>query len=125
MPKMRPSFSAERPTFTSAVAWVAWLLVSAAGCGQTCDPPNGGKPVRYAGGFSDGETYESSSPFSGRLHFPGGQRYDLEHHLGHAPQTFDINLSFGEKPESGVALSAGNSTEIECADDEIIRIKND
>lgn len=137
MRKMRLSFSAStRAAVTIACALgLAW---GASGCGQTCDTSDEGNPAeRYDGGktstglgtdggvgLSTGPVYESSPYNEGRLHFPGGKRYDLVHHLGFAPVNVSINWAFGE---SGGPISegTGNGAEIECKDDQVIRIKND
>jgi hypothetical protein len=122
-------------------AWVAAAAVAVlglTGCsGLTCDISDDGNPAEqyeggntYAAGTVDG-FYESSPWHSGWLHFPGGQRYDLVHHLGFEPQNVNVMLSFsengvGEDAEADTAAqAAGNSGELQLVNDQIIRIKND
>ena len=135
MPKMRVSFSASTRAAVS-IACALGLAWGASGCGQTCDTSDDGNPPeRYEGGktsnglvadsgVSTGPLYESSPYSSGRLHFPGGKRYDLVHNLGFVPATVQIWWAFSEN-DGPISLGTGNAAEVECKDDQVIRIKND
>lgn len=113
-------------------------MLAAAGCsGSTCDiSDDGNPPERYEGGTTWGAGsadafYESSSWHSGWLHFPGGKRYDLAHHLGFEPQDVHVMLSFSENGVAAdtqadtAAQAAGNSGELQLVNGDVIRIKND
>ena len=115
-----------------AILATAALLLSGTFAAASCAPPcetSDTDPVRVTEGTVDpsGSSYESA-PWNGPyLHFPGGRRYRLEHHLGRTPVLVQTYLSFSEEPMSGgnAAESAGNQAVIEAVDDEIILVHND
>lgn len=117
----------------SLVASTLLLLgVASSFAPAACSPPcetSESDPVRVTGGTADpsGTVYQSSAWEGPYLHFPGGRRYQLEHHLGRTPTIVTTYLSFDENPIPGsnVAESAGNQAVIEAVDDEIIQIRND
>ena len=106
----------------------ALLLTPTASCGPPCETAND-DPVRVTEGTVDasGTVYESSTWAGPYLHFPGGRRYQLEHHLGRAPTMVTTYLSFDQEPMPGgnASESAGNQAVIERVDDEIIQVRND
>ena len=91
----------------------------------TCDRSESGNPaVLYSEGVASDGVY-MSSPWDGELlYFPGGMRYELEHHLGATPRFFQPYLSFsrygtkgasGESDESessALSPAAGNQVEV-------------
>jgi hypothetical protein len=110
---------------------LALAVAATLGCAPACDTGEASEPQRFTGGTTKNGIYETSGWSGGWLHFPGGKRYDLVHHLGFSPAVVDVSLSFSE---SGVgdrvqadtaAKAAGNSGEAEIVNDEYVRIKND
>jgi hypothetical protein len=71
----------------------------------------GGPPVDYTEGTTNGDTYQTT-PIDGRwLHFPGGRRYRLHHALGQKPAELSSTLSFDEDvhPEEGDESPRGST----------------
>jgi hypothetical protein len=104
-----------------------WLLTGCP-CGRE------DSTVAYQGGTADAGTYQSSSWQGPWLHFPGGRRYLLAHHLGRTPATVTTYLSFKEYPGAGgnpddkpgnASQAAGNEALIEQVDAVNIRVRND
>jgi hypothetical protein len=112
-------------------AW--WLLLGAlllTGC--PCGRED--STIAYQGGRAEAGTYQSSSWQGPWLHFPGGRRYLLAHHLGQVPASVTVYLSFKEypgpdgNPDDGpgnASQAAGNETVIEQVDAENIQVRND
>jgi hypothetical protein len=117
------------------------LAAATAGCGviadlgpSTCDRSADGNPeVVYTQGMVDGGVY-MSSPWKGDpedqdddlLFFPGGMRYDIQHHLGAIPRWWQLYLSF-DRDGAGtgtLALAAGNQAEIRDATSERLLVVN-
>jgi hypothetical protein len=113
------------------------FVVSAAGaagfaCSATCDTSDEGNlPTWYEAGTAVNGMYASSSSHEGLLHFPGGKRYDLVHHLGFEPIQVQLYWSFAavgigwDAQKSTLTSAAGNSALILLKNDEFIRVKND
>ena len=80
----------------------------------------------YADGTVEGLEYQSS-PIEGRwLHFPGGRRYQLVHHLPARPTQLAAFLSFDEDPpRDDFTLGTGSIAVFEEVTDETITIHND
>jgi hypothetical protein len=105
------------------------------GCSPACDAgDDANQPVVYDGGTAVNGYYFSTSSHGELLHFPGGTRYDLYHHLGFEPIMVQIYWSFNEagvgtyeqtKDKSSLTTGAGNSAEIQLKNDQFIRVKND
>ena len=58
------------------------------------------------------------------LSFPGGQQYQLEHHLGYTPANVKIEFAFGPTAQE-VSPCSGNACVIHCTDSKIIWVRND
>jgi hypothetical protein len=130
MPKMLPR-SCNDSLFAAcaALAAGACVLVSATpACGPTCDTTDTGNPAeRYEGGTVSGTAsrfYVSSDWTAGLLHFPGGKRYELAHHLGFTPAEIAIYVSFAER-DTPVTPCSGNTCVIQIVNADAITIKND
>ena len=119
---------------TSRAAWVA-LAASATlaqGCAaaQTCDTSIADNPAsRYVQGTVSGGAAPmyASSPWNANwLDFEGGKRYELVHGLGFAPANVAVYLAFSSNgtKDGDVAMSAGDSADIELVDDRAIRVQN-
>jgi hypothetical protein len=118
--------SARRSIPTRALWLVALLCASASvGCSPPCQTADT-DPVRVSeGNVDDSGTFYESAPWGGPyLYFPGGRRYQLEHHLKRTPTLVNTYLSFDQSGGSS-AESAGSQTVIDSVDDEIIQIRND
>jgi hypothetical protein len=109
----------------------SWLAASAAlgpvGCSAAaaCDTSDDGNSVvTYTGGTTEAAVYTSSPWTTGWLHYPGGSRYELVHHLGRVPTEVVVYLAFSENPGS-CSLCAGNSCVLTKTDDVAIGVKND
>jgi len=105
----------------------AWLLTGCP-CGRE------DSTIAYDGGTAEAGTYQSSTWQGPWLHFPGGRRYLLAHHLGEAPASVSVYLSFKESPGPGgnaddqpgnASQAAGNETVIEQVDAQHIQVRND
>ena len=123
-----------------SVEIASWLLLvgaalGVAGCGDPCNASVGAPEVYAAGtvhceGAGIGCVYETSGWHGPLLHFPGGKRYELLHHLGHEPAEVTLMIAFsGEgtavsEPGNALAPSAGNSAELVRIDDKVIVIQN-
>jgi hypothetical protein len=104
-------------------------------CSPACDTSDEGNlPARFEGGTAVNGIYASSSAHGDLLNFPGGQRYDLFHHLGFEPALVQLYWSFAEAGvgwdaqtdgKSSLSPAAGNSALIQLKNDEFIRVKND
>jgi hypothetical protein len=118
----------------------AYLLVvltagaGAIGCGATCDTSDEGNvPSAHEDGTTVNGYYFSSESHGRLLHFPGGRRYDIYHHLGFEPILVQLYWSFAEvgvgttdqTDRSTLSAAAGNSAEIQLKNDRYIRVKND
>lgn len=122
------------------------LLVMLAACAAVsgcsaaaCDTSDDGNPPQlYEGGnvynAVNGSIYESSSAHGPLLHFPGGKRYDLVHHLGFEPLVVLMYWSFfqtgiavdAQNDDAGtLTLASGNSALSQLANAHSIRVKND
>lgn len=121
---------------TIAVALTLALGLGASSCSSPCDSSDDGNPpdLFTAGSVAcAGNTcrYETSSWHGELLHFPGGKRYDLEHHLGVEPTDVHVYLAFTpdgvgrDEQSAAVAPSAGSSSVIQLVNDRVIRVKND
>jgi len=111
-------------------AW--WLLGGWLLTGCPCGRED--STIAYDGGSAEAGTYESSSWQGPWLHFPGGRRFVLAHHLGQTPASVSVYLSFKEYPGPGSnfddepgnsSQAAGNETVIEQVDAQHIQVRND
>ncbi len=90
------------------------------GCGK-----ESGRTVLYTDGVViDGE-YRSSPVEGPWLHFPGGRRYQLAHHLGTEPTRYEAYLAFEERNPSEFTIGSGNSARFRAVDDQYLVIEND
>ena len=119
----------------------ALAIALAAGCGlgsvscingAACDPSDeANPPTRYTDGFVSGGIYQSSSAHGPLLHFPGGARYDLYHHLGYEPIVVSLSWSFSQNgigtyvQTDTEAQVTGSSALIQLKNDQFVRVKND
>jgi hypothetical protein len=103
-------------------------------CSPACDTGDeANDPTPYEAGIAVNGIYVSSSSHGGLLHFPGGKRYDLVHHLGFEPVQVQLYWSFTEagigvdsQADTGtLSPAAGNSALIQLKNDRFIRVKND
>jgi hypothetical protein len=103
------------------------LLLTGCPCGED-------STVAYQAGTAEAGTYQSSSWQGPWLHFPGGRRYVLAHHLGQAPASVTAYLSFKEYPgpqgnpddkPGNVSQGSGNAALIEQVDAQNIQVRND
>ena len=114
------------------------LALGAAGSGcsaAACDTSDDGNPpTLHEGGKVFNGIYESSSAHGQLLHFPGGKRYDLVHHLGFEPLVVLMYWSFhqtgiavdAQSEDAGtLTLASGNSALTQLANARTIRVKND
>lgn len=130
MPKMLPRSSPESLCAAcAAIAMGAGLFAfGSSACGAACDTTDAANPPeRYEGGTVTGGAdphYVSSDWDAGLLHFPGGKRYVLVHHLGFIPAEISIYVSFGESKEP-VTECSGNTCVIQAVKSDTITIKND
>jgi hypothetical protein len=130
MQKMLPRSSTESLWATGvAIAMGAGLVVfGSPACNPACNTTDTANPVeRYEGGTVTGGSdphYVSSDWDTGLLHFPGGKRYELVHHLGFTPAEVSIYVSFAEENEP-VTECSGNTCVIQAVKDDTITIKND
>jgi len=130
MRKMPPRFSAE--SLCAACAAVAIgacvIVIGSPACGPTCDTTNQNNPEEpYEGGTVIGGAdpyYVSSDWQKGLLHFPGGKRYRLVHHLGFVPLEVSVYVSFADRDQP-LTECAGNTCVIEAVRDDAIIVKND
>jgi hypothetical protein len=108
-----------------SVAAFGAFIAAVTACSPPCQTADT-DPVRFKDGKADpsGTNYESSAMSGPYLHFPGGRRYQLEHHLKRAPFVVQTYLSFDESGGS-FSESAGNQTVIDFVDDQIIQVRND
>jgi hypothetical protein len=117
----------------------ALLMVMMAGAGLGCSPAcdtgdDVNTPTVYEEGAAVNGYYFSTSSHGELLHFPGGKRYDLYHHLGFEPIMVQLYWSFNDggvgtydqtKDKSSLTTAAGNSAVIQLKNDQFIRVKND
>jgi hypothetical protein len=113
----------------AAIAMGAGLVVfGSPACGPACNTTDAANPAeRYEGGAVTGGQnpyYVSSDWAAGLLHFPGGKRYELVHHLGFKPAEVSVYVSFGENDEP-VTPCSGNTCVIQAVKDDVIIVKND
>jgi len=108
-----------------SMAALGALVAAVTACSPPCETADT-DPVRFTGGNVNpsGTVYESSAFGGPYLHFPGGRRYQLEHHLKRTPVYVGTYLSFDESGGS-FSESAGNQTVIDFVNDEIIEVRND
>ena len=109
--------------------------VGSFGCSPSCDTSDEANPeVAYDGGTAVNGFYFSTSSHGGLLHFPGGRRFDLYHHLGFEPIQVQMYWSLKEggigsdmqtPDKSTLSPAAGNSALIQLKNDRYIRVKND
>jgi hypothetical protein len=111
--------------------WVATIAVAPLSLGA-CAPPCSSvddEAVIFDGGTTNASrTRYETSPFDGQyLHFPGGRRYEILHHLAAKPVDITTYLAFQERPLPGSNLSesAGNQAVIEAVDEQQIQVFND
>ena len=117
-------------------ALIAFVAASAGlGCSPACDAgDDANTPTLYEGGTAVNGYYFSTTAHEDLLHFPGGKRYDLVHHLGFEPILVQLYWSFAEAgigtyeqtpDKSTLSTGVGNSAEIQLKNDRFIRVKND
>jgi len=95
------------------------VLLAGCGCGR-----ESGRTIVYADGTAvDGE-YQSSPVEGPWLHFPGGRRYQLVHHLGATPSRYEAYLGFEEWPADSTTGS-GNGARFHEINDEYLVVEND
>jgi hypothetical protein len=119
--------------FAALIALAAVFAVS--GCSAACDTADeANDPTRYEEGTAVNGVYFSSSAHGDLLHFPGGRRYDIVHHLGFEPIQVQLYWSFKAggigtdqqtEDKGSLSLAAGNSALIQLKNEEYIRVKND
>lgn len=105
------------------------------GCTPACDTADEeNSPTWYEGGTAVNGIYASSSAHGDLLHFPGGKRYDIVHHLGYEPVLVQLYWSFLEAGvgsdvqvpgKSSLTPASGNSAVMQLKNDQYIRVKND
>jgi hypothetical protein len=135
-----------RPRFPSAVARAAGHCLRHLGviavfsasisvvsaCNSGCDTSDDGNPPeRYLGGVIIDGVYWSAPYGSEWLHFPGGKRYEIVHHLGVCPVAWpQCTISFaaggvGPTFNGNTATTAsGNVCEIQQVNEDSVIIKN-
>ncbi|WP_437635202.1 hypothetical protein [Sorangium sp. So ce854] len=101
----------------------------AAGCASSrCDrTEDANPPIEFTEAVAEGDIYETSAPDGELLHFPGGMRYALKHHLGGRPRWWQVYLSFepdGTRSGGTLAHAAGNQAEVICVDDQHLVVMN-
>jgi hypothetical protein len=130
MQKMLPRSSIESlGAACAAIAMGACLVAfGSPACSPACNTTDAANPAeRYDGGAVTGgqnRYYVSSDWNAGLLHFPGGKRYELVHHLGFTPAEVSVYVSFAGNNEP-LTLCAGNTCVIQAVKDDAIIIKND
>jgi hypothetical protein len=117
----------------------ALIIVTVAGAGLGCSPAcdagdDANTPTTYDAGTAVNGYYYSSSAHGDLLHFPGGKRYDIVHHLGFEPIQVQLYWSFDgagigtveqTRDKSTLTPASGNSALIQLKNDQFIRVKND
>ncbi|WP_434044867.1 MULTISPECIES: hypothetical protein [Sorangium] len=120
--------AARRSRWAAACA-VGASAALAAGCSPgRCDRSESeNPPIEFTEAVPEGGVYETSAPDGELLHFPGGMRYALKHHLGQRPRWWQVYLSFerdGTRSGGTLAHAAGNQAEVICVDDQHLVVMN-
>jgi hypothetical protein len=123
---MPRSSSVERARTAVALlsASVALSAPSAMGCHAACDPAiEANTPEVFSAGLTMDGAYQSGPWVGPHLAFPGGKRWNLEHHLGAAPRHVAVYLAFNADTRE-LAPCAGNTC-VFCVDDQYVWLRND
>lgn len=96
------------------------MLLSGCGCGKEYD-----RVVVFADGLVVGGEYQSSPVEGPWLHFPGGRRYRLIHHLGAQPTRYEAYLGFEENDPAEFTIGTGNSARFREVNEEYLVVEND
>jgi hypothetical protein len=99
------------------------VALGGCGCGKEYD-----RTFVYADGLVVGNEYQSSTLEGPWLHFPGGRRYRLIHHLGARPTQYVAYLAFSETGvEPGeFSTGSGNSARfLEVTDEHLVEFPED
>jgi hypothetical protein len=95
------------------------------GCGVLDNCPDGHDPITIDTGSTDPEMqlYWSADWEGPRDAFPAKTELIFEHHLGGTPRIVQAYVSFSSEG-TDVTPSAGNQSEINCVDSQVIKIFN-